>query len=263
MESIPISRSRSADDLRMQSPPLVKTPQPGTNYKDDNTLSSMASESGYFYYHKNISQGNCETKDTTTKIVTIISMFFVFMMVGWPSLKNYVSVYTAFHKISGTYTNDKFNYSVSFPDGWRAMKKPQKMLRVNNAAGFFAKGNRFKPDIQMLIYYGGNGAMAPEQISPEILDYLEPQVKSSNEYYANMMGMNYELMGMNLIDINNRDALWIEGNIWCRGCEVNRDFTFYAFGANSSYYIKFIFPEHRVDDYWPEIKEMLSSITLN
>lgn len=259
ISSLEKKTSKAASRLTLLPPPAIISFRDKKDYKDDAVLSSAASSSGYYYYNREARGGASEKMDKTTRIVTVISMIFVFLIVGGPSVRGYLMFFTAFRTPHGEITNENYNYGLVLPDDWKTMKNPRKMLKARNAAGYFTKGNPMNPRIQMLIYYGGKN-VAPENISNDLLDYLEPEIKRNNEYYAGMMGMKYELLSLSVMRINNRDALWIEGNTWCAGCEVKRDFTFYAFGENSSYYIKFVFKENSVEEYWPEIKSILESI---
>lgn len=250
---------KTTSALKLSPPPSALPNKVTEDYKNNDVLKASASGSGYYYYDRNATGASADTTDNTTRIVTIVSMIFVFLMVGGPAVKGYLTAFTAFRKVSGEYHSEKFKYGLEMPDGWKAVKNPRKILKAQNAAGYFTKGNPLNPMVQMLIYYGANAA-SPEDISSELLDYIEPEIKRNNEYYAEMMGMKYELLSLDIVQINNRDAIWIEGNTWCMGCEVKRDFTFYAFGDKSSYFIKFVLKEQQVDEYWPEIQSILDSI---
>jgi len=162
---------------------------------------------------------------------------------------------------SGTYTNAEYKYSLFLPDNWYIVKDPVSKTHFSDSVGYFFKGSSRNPDIQLFINYSIGGSGIPRYFSGDQLDALEPQLKKMVSDVKQRMGFNYEYLRLSTFTINKRDAFWIEGNVSKGNKPPLRDFTFMTFEDSRMYIIGFTMDESKTEAFWPEIKNILSSMT--
>jgi len=188
-----------------------------------------------------------------------MAIVFVILAVSGALFAHRVSNFNEGEPFGGLYINEDFNYSLFLPEGWNINKNPESKTGSYYAIGYFFKGEKRKPDLFLTLYYSDPISNVPEFFSDNDLALMEVYFKDYITRLMKSTGREYEFLQFTSFLINNRDALWIEGNIKKRRGK-KRNFLFLTFEENRTYIIEFVFDEIRTEELWPEIEELLYSI---
>jgi len=222
---------------------------------------AAAEASGHRFFDPEIKASPGGNNRKNNVFISVASMIFIFVvMAGIPGYR-YAGVSFAGKGVHTPFVNDEFMYSMNYmPPGWKMIEDAGKKAGDPSAAGYFFKGTLMNPDIRAVVYCIFDPAVVPEYISFSALGSLEGNLVKMNSMFMKAMGMEYEMLELKILPINNRTSLWMDGNGKCKRCENLRDFTFVVFCHGRVYLIKFLFNEKNVEAYWPEISAILQGL---